>query len=230
MKYIIKVFYLEWFSAIILKNYDTLGHRVSKDNLAEEWLILFKSIVLMSITSLFVVVPLNILGECYKINEQDFYIMKMVISRKIKNNEVYVGKSLFLDPYLSTYLKIFPDMQKIYCKRNCDDCFKSYVTLLYNISVKNNKFINETNFDIFIKNIYYTKIAKTRININDIIFDHIIEFNNWCDNPKKELINVIEFFNIILKKNKIIEYKENKSIQLPDNLLIIYNKVVKELI
>ncbi len=31
----------------------------------------------------------------------------MVITRKIKKNEIFVGKSLFFDTYLNDYLEVF---------------------------------------------------------------------------------------------------------------------------
>jgi hypothetical protein len=155
---------------------------------------------MFKINSLLIVVPQNILLKFFEIKKHHLQIIKMVITRKIKKNEIFVGKSLFLDPYFKDYQEVFPDMKKIYCKRNFEDCFKSYVTLLYNIAKIKNNYIDEHNFEIFIKNIYNIYIYKTRIYIGNIDFDYTINFQDWCKDLIKELENIINHFDIPKKR------------------------------
>lgn len=228
MKFIFEIFKLDLFIDYIINKQSTSGHRANKNRLNEEHMILFRTIIL-AIPSLIIVVPQNILLNLCKINKNDMNIIKMVISRKIKKDEIFVGKSLLLDPYLDEYKKVFPDMIKIYCKRDFKKCFKSLITLSYNMSKIKNNYINESNFDIFIDNHYNLFIIKTRKGIENIDFDYTIDFIEWCNNPIDQLKIIIDKFHLQRYKN-IIEYKDGKSIPLPKELLDIYENYIKNVI
>ena len=224
MKFLLNFFHLNFIIDYLLNKNNTNGHGISPTALGEEHYTLFR-IIIRNIHSLLIVVPQDVLSEVMEIKKHHLQIIKMVITRKIKKNEIFVGKSLFLAPYLNDYLEVFPDMRKIHCKRNFDDCFKSFITLVYNISKIKNNYIDEHNFNIFIKNIYHLNMKKTRLCIDSIDFEYTINFQDWCDDLKKQLKDVIDHFKIP-KKDKLIEYKESKNIPLPDNLMSIYNSYI----
>lgn len=227
MKFLLNFFHLNFIIDYLLNENNTSGHSISSLSLGELPELL-ASQILQHIHSLLIIVPRDILLEINEVKKYHFQIIKMIITRKIKEDEIFVGKSLFLDPYLNEHQEVFPDMKKIYCKRQFEDCFKSYVTLLYNISRKKNNYIDEHNFKIFVKNTYHLYMKKTRYCIDKIEFDEIVVFEDWCTKLMIVLETIIDNLNIP-KKGKLIEHTEGKNIKLPDNLMIILETVINNL-
>ena len=57
-------------------------------------------------------------------------------------------------------------------------------------------------------------MKKTRYCIDNIMFDEIVVFQDWCTNSMIVLETIINNLKIP-KKDKLIEHKEGKNIQLP---------------
>ena len=218
LKQILKFKFINNFLSKLLIKFKTNGHKISLESLMEEHLLLFNHFIYFVIPKLYVVVPKYVINKQKIVTINDIYFIKRVIQRL--DNKRYIGKLLFLDGNYEILKKVFPDMINIHCKRNLKDSFKSYIILGYNLS-KQQMSYDEVKFSKFIE-YHFELLKQMENNLTKIKYDYVIEFNEWCNNQEKVILDCVK--NINLDVNELLIYKDGKSEQLPDNL----NKILDE--
>jgi hypothetical protein len=207
---------------LILNGYTTKGHRFDPYALSEEHLLLPR-VILFLVPELLSCLPEKRIAEYLQVSNQDMAYIRKVISR---GKGQYIGKPLDLTMNISQLKETFPDARFLVCRRNRNDSYKSYVTLLYNIYHPNERLFQ--NICAFGSKYVIGGIYRAMENIDETLHSStsiVINFENWCEDSSGVLEKIEKEFNLLMPE-KII-YGDGKSDCLPENYAVIADNAIK---